>query len=208
MNLIEYLLISFLLAILVITIFLQFKGTDIEESIFSKISNGKQDKFESGNIPTLEKLLELEKIARKEGSNISFNSLIGSWEFISVWKRETDKEDSFSSSLLRLFSARLELTKIEITQDEDRFSIRNSIEFGFLSINFLGEGYLKGLQPLLPFFFERIELRAGERILLKRSIDIPSENNMPFFALIGMGKSGKWLSARGRGGGLALWLKA
>ena len=33
------------------------------------------------------------------------------------------------------------------------------------------------------------------------------ERNMPFFALIAMEERGQWLSARGRGGGLALWLR-
>ena len=59
----------------------------------------------------------------------------------------------------------------------------------------------------MPFFFESIELKLGTRILLRRSLDIPDENNRPFFALIAMEETSKWLSARGRGGGLAVWRK-
>ena len=38
-------------------------------------------------------------------------------------------------------------------------------------------------------------------------MSMPEENDKPFFALIAIGHNGEWLSARGRGGGLALWHK-
>ena len=161
----------------------------------------------SRSIPNLKELLELEKLARKEGSGIELDSLIGLWKFISVWKRGTDNEDSISSSLLRLFSASLELRKRKTNEEVLQIEITNSIEFGALSIRFIGFGELKGSQPLLPFFFESIELKLGSRILLRQSLDIPDEKNRPFFALIAIEETSKWLSARGRGGGLALWLK-
>lgn len=155
------------------------------------------------NLPDQNKLLELERIARKDGSGITSDSLIGGWNFISVWKQKKDKEDLIASALLRFFSASLEIKQGELNE----FSITNSIQFGLLSILFIGSGNLKGKQPLLPFFFECIQLKAGSTVLFARSLEIPGENNRPFFALISMGKDGKWLSARGRGGGLALWVR-
>ena len=86
-------------------------------------------------------------------------------------------------------------------------SIENSIEFGSLSIRFLGLGGLRGDRPLLPFFFQSIELKLGSKVLLKRSLAVPEQKDMPFFALIGKAENGEWLSARGRGGGIALWVK-
>ena len=120
-----------------------------------------------------------------------------------IWKQQTDKEDLIASSLLRLFSASLELRK----KDPKNFSLTNSIKFGLLILRFVGVGNLKGKQPLLHFFFDQIEVKLGSNLLLSRSIDIAEEKNGPFFALIAMEEDGKWLSARGRGGGLALWFK-
>ena len=159
------------------------------------------------SIPSLKELLELETFARKQGSGIEYSSLIGLWKFAYVWKKGTDKEDSTSSSFLRLFSASLELREKSCREELFKFGMINSIQFGSLQVRFVGSGELKGTQPLLPFFFERIEIKLGDRILLSRTLDLPDEKNRPFFALIAMEDSGRWLSARGRGGGLALWLK-
>ena len=124
-------------------------------------------------------------------------------DFFPVWKQTNDNEDLISSSLLRLFVASL-----EIKQDEpNQFCITNSIQFGSLSIRFSGYGQLKGKQPLLPFYFDCIELKASSSVLFSRSLEKPEGKNMPYFALISIEENGKWLAARGRGGGLALWVK-
>jgi len=35
----------------------------------------------------------------------------------------------------------------------------------------------------------------------------PEDKKMPFFSLIGISTKDNWLCARGRGGGLAIWVK-
>tara|TARA_B100000700_G_C15031930_1_gene851025 strand:- start:1660 stop:2214 length:555 start_codon:yes stop_codon:yes gene_type:complete len=176
----------------------QKKNSLVKNSYSSELVN--QTPIE---LPTQQKLLELEKIAQKEGSGIDSDSLIGLWKFISVWKQGVESEDVISSSLLRVFSASLKIKE----DDSNLFAITNSIQFGILSIQFTGAGNLKGKQPLLPFFFESIELKAGSNVLFNKSLEIVEEKKRPFFALISIEKNGKWLSARGRGGGLALWVK-
>ena len=106
------------------------------------------------SLPSLKKLLELEVLARKDGSGIEYDSLIGIWKFVSVWKQGTDEQDSISSSLLRLFSASLELRKYQTNNELHRFDVSNSIQFGVLKIRFFGSGELEGPQPLLLFYFE------------------------------------------------------
>ena len=155
------------------------------------------------NLPNKERLIELEKIAQKNSSGIEFDSLIGTWAFHSVWQPKSDKQNDIASSLLRLFSAKLELKR----NGSDKLAITNSIRFGLLIIRFSGIGKLRGRQPLLPFFFESIELIANSTVLISRPLETPEEEKQPFFALISMEENGKWLSARGRGGGLALWLR-
>ncbi len=157
--------------------------------------------------PEKEKLLELEKLADRQGSGIKFDLIVGDWKFLSVWKKNTDREDYVFSSLLRVFSANLEIKKDISIENPLKFPIITSIQFGFLTIEFSGSGNLKGKQPLLSFFFNLIEFKSGSSILFSRSLDEPKEKEKPFFALIAIEENGKWLSARGPGNGLVLFLK-
>ena len=207
MNLSKFLLID---AVLVITVipFLFLLQIKNKKSLLIR-SSKKKDLLEktSINLPNKEKLLELEKLATSQGSGIEFDSLVGNWKFMSVWKKGTDKEDSIFSSLLKVFSANLELKKSLSIDQQLNFSITASIQFGIVSIEFSGNGYLKGHQPCLPFFLNLIELKSGSSILLSKSLKEPLEKEKSFFALIASGKNGEWLSARGQRGALILWLK-
>ncbi len=160
-------------------------------------------------VPGLQELLNLEVTARDNGSGIKRDELIGCWKFLYVWRKGTDKEDFISSFMLRLLSASLELRRNQINSEEESpFLIINSVEFGPFKLSFQGLGYLKGIQPLLPFFFDRIEIKLGTNVFFSREIPKPEEKEQPFFSLIAIDQCGEWLSARGRGGGLAVWLKA
>ena len=103
--------------------------------------------------------------------------------------------------------ANLELKKDISIENPLKFFITASIQFGIFSIEFSGNGYLKGEQPLLPFFFNLIELKSGSTILVSRSLEEPVEKEKSFFALIALGENIRWLSGRGQGGSLILWLK-
>ncbi len=203
MNLTKFLVIDVSLMLVGLTFLFIFQASKVKAFLLGDFKLNEGSNQSSINLPAQQKLLDLEHIARKDGSGITLESLIGLWKFSSVWKQETDNEDLISSSLLRLFSAGLEIKK----DKSNHFIITNSIQFGLLSIRFLGVGNLKGKQPLLPFFFKRIELKAGSRVVFSRSLKVPDEKDRPFFALIAMEENGNWLSARGRGGGLALWIK-
>ncbi len=207
MTLFEFLLLDGLVVLLAIPLWLIFQARKSRSLFLGNLNNNKTLNPNPIIIPSLQELLELEQLSRKEGSGIEFGSLIGLWKFAFVWKPGTDKEDLLASSLLRLFSAHLELTKHPIEQELFTFEIMNSIEFGALSISFIGLGQLKESQSLLSFFFERVELKFGSSVVFRRTLEIPEEKNRPFFFLIAMEESRRWLSARGRGGGLALWFK-
>mgnify|MGYP001272071154 CR=1 FL=1 len=157
------------------------------------------------NLPSLEKLIELEKKARVEGSGIDYDSLLGLWKFNSVWEQGSDKENSISSTLLQVLSASLELKKETQNPEKELFTITNSIQFGLLSLRFSGIAKLERKQPLLPFSFDCIQIKLASLLILKKSLPTPEQNKRPFFALIAIDSNGKWLSARGKGGGLALW---
>ncbi len=204
MNLTKFLLVDASLMLVGLVLLLVLQARKAKDFLLGDLRRKELVNQSSINLPVQEQLLELEDIARKNGSRIKPDSLIGLWNFISVWKAGTDKEDLIASSLLRLFSASLEIKNDELNQ----FIITNSIQFGLLSIRFLGAGNLKGKQPLLTFFFEFIELTLGSSVLFNRALKIPDEKDRPFFALIAMEENCDWLSARGRGGGLALWVNS
>ena len=206
MNISRLLLIDAALAIALIPILFLLKRNK-KSSLFGSSNKEKLLEKTSINLPEKEKILELEKHARSEGSGIELDSLVGNWRFISVWKEHGDNEDSIFSSLLRIFSANIELKKEISPQNPLGLFINASIKFGLLSINFSGSGYLKGKQPFLPFFFKFIEIKSGSSILLKRSIKKAKDKEKSFFELIASEKSEGWLSARGQGGALILWLK-
>ena len=207
MDLSKFLLVDAVLVITVIPLLLLLRGEN--KKSFLILSSKKEGLLErtSINLPDKEELLELEKLASSKGSGIEFDSLVGNWRFVTVWKEDTDKEDSVFSSLLRVFSANLELKKSLSIDQQLKFSITASIQFGIVSIEFSGNGYLKGHQPCLPFFLDLIELKSGSSILLRKSLKEPLKKEKLFFALIALGGNGKWLSARGQGGALILWLK-
>ena len=77
-----------------------------------------------------------------------------------------------------------------------------------LSIIFYGRASLKGTRPLLPFFFENLKINFGGFTFLNKSLKKPKEKQMPFFSLIAISKENNWMCARGKGGGLAIWLKS
>ncbi|WP_269610622.1 hypothetical protein [Prochlorococcus marinus] len=207
MNISKFLLIDAALAISAIPLIFLLQGGKRKSPLLTS-SNKKEPLGKSSiRLPDKEKLLGLEILAKYQGSGIEFYSLIGDWRFVSVWKKDIDEEDPIFSSLLRIFSAKIEFKKEISTENSTKFSVVTSIQFGLFTIEFSGSGCLKGKQPLLPFVFNLIELKSGSNILLSRSLKEPEEKEKSFFALIALEENGKWLSARGQGGAVVIWLR-
>ena len=159
-------------------------------------------------LPEYKEIKNLENISKKDGSRIEFEDLIGTWKFNSVWKKGSEEIDNISSSILQVLSAKLELKKNNSQNNSFDFRIKNSISFGILSIIFCGQASLKGKRPLLPFFFENLIINFGNFTLVNKPLKKPEEKQMPFFSLIAISKENNWMCARGRGGGLAIWIKS
>ena len=158
-------------------------------------------------LPDKEKLIELEKYAKNQGSGIKLHSLLGDWKFISVWKKDIDEEDLLFSSLLRIFAANIKFKNNLPAKYSPKFSVIASIKFGILTMEFSGSGCLKGAQPSLTYFLNLIELKYGSKILLSRSLKEQNEKEKSFFSLIAIAEKGEWLSARGQGRNLVIWMK-
>mgnify|MGYP003324583535 CR=1 FL=1 len=159
------------------------------------------------DFPSIKELKLLEKNSQKNGSGIIYEELLGIWKFQYVWGKESDEIKNIPSSILQVLSAKLELKK-KNKEDQLNFEIKNSISFGLLNIIFTGSASLKGLRPLLPFYFDNFKVNIGNFSIINKSIKKPKEKEMPFFSLIGISKVDNWMCARGRGGGLAIWIRS
>jgi len=207
MNITKFILIDSALVIAIISVLFLLQGGKRNSPLLRRSNKEELLRNTSIKLPDKEKLINLEKLAKDQGSGIEFESLIGNWKFVSVWKKDRDEEDHVFSSLLRVFSANIEFQKEISTNNSPKFSVITSIRFGLLTIEFSGHGYLRGKQPLLAFFINLIELKLRSNILLRRSLIGPKAKEELFFTLIALENNGDWLSGRGQGGALVLWLK-
>ena len=159
------------------------------------------------NLPIYKEIIDLEKLSYKEGSGINVEDLLGIWRFQYVWKKGQSVIDNVSSSILQVISASLELSNLTSKEDAPSFEISNSVRIGILTIIFSGKAFLKGNRPLLPFYFKNLVIKIGNISILKKSFEDLELKKMPFFSLIAIGENKKWMCARGKGGGLAIWIK-
>ena len=159
------------------------------------------------DFPGIKELKLLEKNSQKNGSGIVYEELLGIWKFQYVWGKESDEIKNIPSSILQVLSAKLELKK-KNKEDQLNFEIKNSINFGLLNITFIGRAELKGLRPLLTFYFEELIISISNFPIFNKELKKPEDKKMPFFSLIGISTKDKWMCARGRGGGLAIWIKS
>jgi hypothetical protein len=151
-------------------------------------------------------VLALERRSRRQGSGLTRERVQGRWRLDQLWSKQQAQPETTSAVLLRALQANLAITA---SPEGDGLAVLNSVQLGALQLCCSGEGQLRGRRPLLEFWFTQLEVRWGQHTLWRQAIAGPPEpRKRPFFALIareGDGEDG-WLLARGRGGGLALWV--
>ena len=152
---------------------------------------------------TASDVLELEHQARRRGTGLANADLLGFWQLHQTWSRRGTASPELSIRLLRTLQACLILES-----RNGALSIANQVSLGPLRLRFDGAAELRGRRPLLSFSFTSMRLQVGSLTLLNQTLPAPAPQRQPFFALIALGADRDWLCARGRGGGLALWIKA
>ena len=164
----------------------------------------------TSGIPSGEQALALERLSRSQGSGIIAKQLFGHWRLQLLWSKGRAQPNPATAALLRGLQASLSIaTRDAPSLETGELTVVNSVQIGALQLRFSGSGNLRGRRPLLEFWFDQLELRLGGQRLWRQAISRqPEPRRRPFFALIsrsGAAKNG-WLLARGRGGGLALWV--
>jgi hypothetical protein len=94
--------------------------------------------------------------------------------------------------------------------DQQQLELINSVELLGMKLSFWGPGRLVQKRPLLCFHFQQLHIQVAGRNLLSIALPKPPAGGEPFFALIAREQTETglpWMAARGRGGGLALWLR-
>jgi hypothetical protein len=160
-------------------------------------------------------------------SNISFADLAGEWRLCFVTGASKSKQKLGIKLGRGYYLPKFIFASITFTPDLESSTegrVANQLKFGGFHLKFTGPCRYPGKKNLLIFDFTQIQLdflgrtvyqnkiRSGKikesEITVPISQDLPSSllvAKMPFFAFFWAGKNE--IAARGRGGGLALWIR-
>jgi hypothetical protein len=160
-------------------------------------------------------------------SNISFADLAGEWRLCFVTGASKSKQKrgiklGRGYYLPKFIFASITFTPHLLSNTEG--TVANQLKFGGFQLKFTGPCRYPGKKNLLIFDFTQIQLDFLGRTIYQNKIrsgklkesemtvpisqDVPSPlvvAKMPFFAFFWAGKNE--IAARGRGGGLALWVR-
>jgi len=97
-------------------------------------------------LPNAEALLELERRSRSLGTGLEAKELLGAWQLVQTWPKGQNEPAAASAWLLRSLAAQL---RIEAGPSPGQLRLANRVSLGALSLEFSGQGQLKGRRPLL-----------------------------------------------------------
>ena len=163
-------------------------------------------------------LLTLEKAAKAQRIRFPFSALAGQWRLCfttGVRKRKQGGINLGKGFYLPKFAPATIGFEPSPDSDKARGQISNQIQLGHLKLRFIGPARFEAKQNLWAFDFTEFQFWAGDRLLFKKPFrsgqakieafeDLPIAK-LPFFAFFLV--TDDLIAARGRGGGLALWIR-
>lgn len=160
-------------------------------------------------------LLQAEKSARRYPQEFSFDQLIGQWRL--CFATGTRKLRQGGIKLKKgYYLPRLGKAQIAFARDEaGAEKISNLAKLGPFQLQFSGPARFQTKKNLLAFEFTQIQMSWGQTILRsspirggvekEKAFAETSVAKLPFFAFFFISED--VIAARGRGGGLAIWIK-
>ncbi|MBK1987801.1 hypothetical protein A0J48_009665 [Sphaerospermopsis aphanizomenoides BCCUSP55] len=163
-------------------------------------------------------LLQAEKTAKQQRLNYPFPSLIGKWRL--CFATGTKKVRQRGGIILGkgFYVPKFVKIYISFSATEDalvRGEIANQVQLGSIFLKLTGSAQYLGKKNLLAFDFNQMQISLFNRVVYNqpiRSGKVQSENfynqpiaKLPFFAFFLVTEN--CIAARGRGGGLAIWVK-
>ena len=163
-------------------------------------------------------LLNLERCAKQERLSLPAVSLLGTWRlcFSAGKKAKLRSGQPIGSGF---YVPKLAIAQIAFATDdtgENQLKVTNKLSIGPLTIRFTGPARYLGKKNLLAFDFTHLQVSCfgltvyQGKVQNKKRADQPFEATaiaqLPFFAFFSA--TDDYIAARGRGGGLAIWVKA
>jgi len=164
-------------------------------------------------------LLQAEKSAKKQHLTYDFDSLVGQWRL--CFATGTKKAQKRGGIILGKGWYVPQFTKIYIsfssgsTEDVNRGEVGNQVQLGSLLLRLTGPAKYLGKKNLLAFDFTQMYINVFGRKIYQQNIrsgkvnyeDFYSQSiaKQAFFAFFIVTQD--FIAARGRGGGLALWIR-
>ncbi|NER82442.1 MAG: hypothetical protein F6K42_23335 [Leptolyngbya sp. SIO1D8] len=163
-------------------------------------------------------LLALEKVAKQSRDVISSESLLGTWQLcFSAGKKARYQSGQPTGS--GFYVPKIAIAQITFAPDESvltQLAIANELSLGSLQIRFTGPARYSGKKNLLAFDFTHLEVRCFNVLLYKGKVGSRNRAKkqsfaetkigaLPFFAFFAATED--YIAARGRGGGLAIWVR-
>ncbi|MBH8555328.1 hypothetical protein I8751_23865 [Nostocaceae cyanobacterium CENA357] len=189
-------------------------------SVLSQAKNAFQGQVSTRPKPEIlvNALLQAEKAAKQQRLTYSFESLIGKWRlcFATGTKKARERGGIVLGKGLYVpkFIA-IYLSFAALEQDLGRGEIGNQVQLSSVSLQLTGPAQYLGKKNLLAFDFTQMLISLFSRVVYEKPIrsgKVQSEDfynqpiaKLPFFAFFLVNEN--FIAARGRGGGLALWIR-
>jgi hypothetical protein len=167
-------------------------------------------------------LLDTEKFTKKQQINYPLESLIGSWRLHFVVSPKKSRQRSgikMGNGFYLPQFIKAQISFFPAISDNNflpnQLRIGNQLQVGMISFKFNGPAKYLGKKNILAFEFTEIQIsflgqtiytggfRGGER--KNQEFEQKNIRDLPFFAFFAINEN--YIAARGRGGGLAIWVR-
>jgi hypothetical protein len=163
----------------------------------------------------VEALLQAEKAAKQQRLTYPLKPLLGQWRLcFTTGTRKLRKRGGIALGkgfyLPQFLPAGIGFSPV--AEQDNRATINNQIQVGGLQLKFTGLAKYLGKKNLLAFDFSQIQISVGKYAIYtgqlgggKTDFEERAIAKLPFFAFFLVTEN--FIAARGRGGGLALWVR-
>ena len=188
----------------------------------AKAANLKQKSDRPPAAEVVKALLESERFTKQQRINYPLESLICSWRlhFVASPKKSRQRSGIKMGNgfyVPKFVKANISFypTEANTNLNPKQLQIGNQLQVGMISFKFNGPANYLGKKNLLAFDFTQIQVgflgftiySGGFRGGQKKSQEFEQKHirDLPFFAFFAINEN--YIAARGRGGGLAIWVK-
>lgn len=164
---------------------------------------------------TVMALLQTEESIRQTRTQFTESDLLGNWRlhFVSAGKINLSSKWLRGFFLPSFLPAQIGFQRSDMN-DSAPLCVTNQVTIGLIQLKFTGPARFESKKNLLGFDFTRLEIIAlGQRVYegavpssrKNQKFQDISIGKLPFFAFFAV--TDRFIAARGRGGGLAMWVK-